>query len=156
MSPIEYIAFLLIILLLARLFLKFRLWQKSSKSASQSKFRQKKIQCLLDDLGSLLSNKQIPLQQGEQAANDVLSQLHEMNINGDLDELIADTEQYVKTGVLKNNDKTQRLRLLFSSAAWMRVIHHFGQMLKIQVGVDLRGGDVGVAKHFLHGTQVAR
>jgi hypothetical protein len=35
-----------------------------------------------------------------------------------------------------------------------RVVY-LGQVLEIEVGVDLRGRDAGVAEHLLHGAQVA-
>lgn len=38
----------------------------------------------------------------------------------------------------------------------MRLIVGLGQMLKIQAGVDLRRGDVGVTQQILHGTKVLR
>ncbi|KAG1364898.1 hypothetical protein G6F59_018894 [Rhizopus arrhizus] len=38
--------------------------------------------------------------------------------------------------------------------ARMRGVVDLGQVLEIEVGVDLRGGDVGVAEQFLHATQV--
>ena len=37
----------------------------------------------------------------------------------------------------------------------MRRIVDVGQMLEIQMGIDLCGGDVGVAQQFLHAAQVA-
>ena len=30
-----------------------------------------------------------------------------------------------------------------------------GEMLEVEVGIDLRGTDIGVAKQFLHSTKVA-
>ena len=37
----------------------------------------------------------------------------------------------------------------------MRGVVDLGQVLEIQVRVDLRGGDVGMAEQFLHAAQVA-
>lgn len=37
----------------------------------------------------------------------------------------------------------------------MRGVINLGEVLEIEVGVDLRGADVGVAEQFLYGTQVA-
>ena len=48
----------------------------------------------------------------------------------------------------------QRLFLL-AFGAWMRRIVGLGEILKIQMGVDLRGTDAGVAQHFLHCAQIA-
>src|SRR3546814_5077194 len=38
----------------------------------------------------------------------------------------------------------------------MRGVVDLGQVLVVEVGVDLGGGDVGVAEQFLHAAQVAR
>src|SRR5574337_1721816 len=38
---------------------------------------------------------------------------------------------------------------------WMRRVVHLGQVLEIQVGVDLGGGNVGVAEQLLYRAQVA-
>ena len=38
----------------------------------------------------------------------------------------------------------------------MRRVVDFGQMLEIEMRVDLRRSDTGVAKHFLHRTQITR
>ena len=38
----------------------------------------------------------------------------------------------------------------------MRLIVDLGQMLPVEMGVDLRGANAGVAKHFLHCAQVTR
>ncbi|KAG1411144.1 hypothetical protein G6F57_023883 [Rhizopus arrhizus] len=38
--------------------------------------------------------------------------------------------------------------------ARMRGVVDLGQVLEIEVGVDLRCGDVGVSEQFLHATQV--
>ena len=38
----------------------------------------------------------------------------------------------------------------------MRLVVHLGEMLPVEVGVDLGGADAGVAEHFLHRPQVAR
>ena len=58
--------------------------------------------------------------------------------------------------VLPGGEKgqTQQARLLFSGP-WVRRVVHLRQMLEIQMRIDLRGGDVGVAEQFLHGAQVA-
>ena len=37
----------------------------------------------------------------------------------------------------------------------MRGIINLGQMLKVEVGIDLRRGNAGMAKHLLHRAQVA-
>lgn len=37
----------------------------------------------------------------------------------------------------------------------MRGIVHVRQMLKVEVGIDLGGGQIGMAKQFLHRTQIA-
>ena len=39
--------------------------------------------------------------------------------------------------------------------AGMRLVVNPGQMLEIQVGIDLRGADVGMPEQFLHGAQIA-
>lgn len=44
----------------------------------------------------------------------------------------------------------------FTPRAWMSLIIRFGQMLKVQSGVDLRRRDVGVTQHLLHRSQVLR
>src|SRR5690606_6883988 len=44
----------------------------------------------------------------------------------------------------------------FSSGAGVGGVVDLGQVLVVQVGVDLGGGDVGVAEQFLHAAQVAR
>jgi len=36
----------------------------------------------------------------------------------------------------------------------MRLVIHLGKMLKIQMRINLRGADVGMAEQFLHGAQV--
>lgn len=41
-----------------------------------------------------------------------------------------------------------------SACAWMGFIVYLGEMLKIKVGVDLRGADIGVAKQFLNPAQI--
>jgi hypothetical protein len=37
----------------------------------------------------------------------------------------------------------------------MRLVIYLGQMLKVQMGIDLRRRQAGVAEHFLHRTQIA-
>ena len=37
----------------------------------------------------------------------------------------------------------------------MRRVIHLGEVLKVEMGVDLCGADVGMTQQFLHGTQVA-
>ena len=37
----------------------------------------------------------------------------------------------------------------------MRAVINFCEILKIEMGVYLGGGDAGVTEHFLHGAQVA-
>ena len=37
---------------------------------------------------------------------------------------------------------------------WVGFVIHLGEVLEIEVGVDLSGGDIGVAKQFLYGAQV--
>ena len=36
----------------------------------------------------------------------------------------------------------------------MRSIVNLGQMLKIEMGINLRRGDMRMSQHFLHGTQI--
>ena len=44
---------------------------------------------------------------------------------------------------------------LFFPGPWMCLIVNLGQVLKIQMGIYLCRGDVGMPQHFLHGAQVA-
>ena len=37
---------------------------------------------------------------------------------------------------------------------WMGFVIHLGEVLEIEVGIDLGGGDIGVAEQFLYGAQV--
>ncbi len=39
--------------------------------------------------------------------------------------------------------------------AWMRRVVHRGKVLKIKMGIDLGGGQIGVAQQLLHPTQIA-
>ena len=57
------------------------------------------------------------------------------------------------TGVFQAQvDTGLRARLLAAFARpRMGLIIHLGKVLKIEVGVNLGGGDVGVAEHFLDG-----
>ena len=34
---------------------------------------------------------------------------------------------------------------------WMRLIIHLGEVLEIKMGINLGGGDIGVAEEFLYG-----
>lgn len=44
--------------------------------------------------------------------------------------------------------------LSFALRARMRLIVHFSQVLKIELGIDLRGGNTGMSEHFLHRAQI--
>ncbi len=41
-----------------------------------------------------------------------------------------------------------------SACAWMGFIVYLGEMLKIKVGVDLRGADICMPEHFLNNAQI--
>src|SRR5690606_36371500 len=43
----------------------------------------------------------------------------------------------------------------FASRARMRGIVDLGEVLEVEVGIDLRGGDVGMPEQFLHAAQIA-
>ena len=69
---------------------------------------------------------------------------------------------WVERGRVYNLDTTIWSRLtslrhrgLFLFCPRMGLVVDAGQVLKVQVGVNLGGGDVGVAEQFLHGPQVA-
>lgn len=44
---------------------------------------------------------------------------------------------------------------LFLLRPWMCLVINLGQVLKIQMGIDLRRRQAGMAEHFLHGPQIA-
>ena len=46
------------------------------------------------------------------------------------------------------------LRMLLALGARMRLIVNNGQMLEIEMCINLRRGDAGVTEHFLYGTQI--
>ena len=56
--------------------------------------RQAEIQLLLDELGTKLRSERTTLAQGEAAALLTLSELDRLNIDGVLDPLIADTQEF--------------------------------------------------------------
>ena len=45
--------------------------------------------------------------------------------------------------------------LALFACAWVGLVIDLGQVLKIQVSIDLGGGNIGVTEQFLHGPQVA-
>ena len=46
-------------------------------------------------------------------------------------------------------------KLGFLARAWMRLVVNFGQMLPVEMGVNLCGTDAGVAEHLLDCAQIA-
>ena len=45
-------------------------------------------------------------------------------------------------------------RAVTDSATWVKLPVHGAQMLAVDMGVDLGGGDIGVPEHFLNRAQV--
>jgi hypothetical protein len=57
--------------------------------------RQTEIQSALDRAGAVLKDEQATTAAGEIAATQVLQELHSLNDDGSLDQLIADTELFI-------------------------------------------------------------
>ena len=46
------------------------------------------------------------------------------------------------------------IQLILATRAWVGRVVNIGEMLKIEVGVDLGGGNIGVPEQFLHRAQI--
>jgi hypothetical protein len=64
--------------------------------------------------------------------------------------LVVDAETTPATGT-----QSGKWLLRFLLRPRMRLVIHLGQMLKVQMRIDLRRRQAGVAEHFLHRAQIA-
>ncbi len=52
--------------------------------------------------------------------------------------------------------KKSLLRFPVLARPWVRLVIHLRQMLKIEMGIDLGGADIGMSEQLLYGAQVTR
>lgn len=58
--------------------------------------------------------------------------------------------------MIKNNQNLSNINIILRmSRARMGSVINLGQFSKINMGIDLRGADITMAKHFLYSAQIA-